>query len=276
MDVPFEISRFTIEDAREVAASANEPHFHNFEELLVGMEGQLEHFIDFRANLFKAPYISFVTKGKLHRVRPGIADGKCNIWVLRFTTEFLPDSMYRLYSYYHDHADIEMQKGECFNRMATLCEMMYNEMQCTSPKLAIVRDLLRSLFTMIEAEKDKYMVEGESQPGPVNSTFRNFLQILEDNYKRPEGVDFYAEKLFMSGRNLNLICKNILHKSVSEIIEQRKMVEAKNLLIYTDMPVAGIGFELGYSEKAYFSNVFKKKNGITPTRFREDMRKLTS
>ena len=102
------------------------------------------------------------------------------------------------------------------------------------------------------------------------------LQLLEENFRRQEGVDFYAEKLFMSSRNLNLICQNILQKSVSEIIETRKLTEAKNLLIHSDKSVSEIGYELGFNEKAYFSNVFKKKSGQTPTEFRDEMRKLIS
>lgn len=78
----------------------------------------------------------------------------------------------------------------------------------------------------------------------------------------------------MSPRNLNLICNQILQKSVSEIIETRKLIEAKNLLATTDKTVAEIGFELGYSDKAYFTTVFKKKSGQTPTEFREEMRRL--
>jgi AraC-like DNA-binding protein len=102
------------------------------------------------------------------------------------------------------------------------------------------------------------------------------LKILEENFRRPEGVEFYAEKLFMSSRNLNLICRNILQQSVSEIIETRKLIEAKNLLINSDKTISEIGFELGFNEKAYFTNVFKKKSGQTPTEFREEMRKLVS
>jgi AraC-like DNA-binding protein len=100
------------------------------------------------------------------------------------------------------------------------------------------------------------------------------MKILEENYRRPLGVEFYAEKLFMSARNLNLICQNIMNQSVSEMIETRKLTEAKNLLTTTQKSISEIGFELGYNEKSYFSNVFKKKTGQTPTEFREEMRKL--
>ncbi|HBL78673.1 MAG TPA: AraC family transcriptional regulator, partial [Aequorivita sp.] len=45
-----------------------------------------------------------------------------------------------------------------------------------------------------------------------------------------------------------------------EIIETRKLTEAKNLLISTDKTIAEIAYELGYNENSYFSNVFKKKS----------------
>ena len=129
---------------------------------------------------------------------------------------------------------------------------------------------------MIETERKKNASNETSQPCSQHITFRSFLQILEDNFRRDVNVDFYAEKLNMSTRNLNIVCQNILQKSVSEIIETRKLTEAKQLLMHTDKTIAEIGFELGYNEKSYFSNVFKKKAGVTPSEFRSEMSKLIS
>jgi AraC family transcriptional regulator, transcriptional activator of pobA len=267
MNESFLIYKLNVDDAVKILASPEEPHIHDYEELIVGMEGKLEHFIDFKSTILDPPYVSFVTKSKIHRVKPIIYEGKFTVWVLRFRTDFIPETAYRLYSYYHDQANIVIKADACFARLDTLCEMMYGEMQQDHPKLAVVHDLLITLFTMIEGEREKYI--DVSVPKTQNTTFKNFLIILEENFRRPEGVDFYAKKLFMSGRNLNLICQNILQKSVSEIIETRKLIEAKNLLITTDKPVSEIGFALGYNEKAYFTRVFKKKTGQTPTAFRE-------
>jgi len=129
---------------------------------------------------------------------------------------------------------------------------------------------------MIESERKKSLPDEKRSPKTQNITFRNFLKILEENFRRSEGVEFYAEKLFMSSRNLNLICHNILQKSVTEIIETRKLIEAKNLLINTEKTISEIGFELGFNEKSYFTAVFKKKSGQTPSEFREEMRSLIS
>jgi AraC-like DNA-binding protein len=276
MNQLFKIYRIATEEAEKIALSPDELHSHDFEELIIGMEGVMEHFIDFKSEKFTSPFISFVTKGKVHRVKPEIKDDRFNVWVIEFRSEFIPETTFQLYSYYHDHANLHLQKGENFDRMVTLCEMMYNEIQQTSPDYAVIRLLLSTLFTMIESERKKTGNDEKHFSNTQNITFKNFLQILEDNFRRPEGVEFYAEKLFMSARNLNLICHNILHKSVSEIIETRKLIEAKNLLISTDKTVSEIGFELGYNERAYFTTVFKKKSGLTPSGFREEMSKLIS
>jgi AraC family transcriptional regulator, transcriptional activator of pobA len=276
MNQPFEISKIGIERALEIAESANEPHVHDFEELLIGIEGEIEHYIDFKKATYTTPFISFVTKGKMHRLVPRLIDGRFSVWGITFRSEFIPDTTFQLYSSYHDHANIQLQPGENFNRMTAICEMMHFEMMTPVPDYAIVRHLLSALFTMIESERKKTEPDRPGLAPTQNITFKNFLLILENNFRRPEGVDFYAEKLFMSTRNLNLICQSILHSSVTEIIETRKLIEAKNLLIHTDKNISEIGYELGYSEKAYFTNVFKKKSGQTPTEFREEMRKLIS
>jgi AraC family transcriptional regulator, transcriptional activator of pobA len=276
VNAPFYIFQVGPGEAKEIASAPDEPHIHDYEELLIGIEGEIEHFIDFRSDKLPAPFISFVTKGKLHRLVPTIYEGKFDVWAIRFRSEFIPETTFHLYAHYHDHANLALNPGMCFRRIVTLCELMEEETKQSVPDYAVLRHLLNALFIMIEAERKKAGQEDAGARSNQNTTFRNFLQILEENFRRPEGVEFYAEKLFMTARNLNLICQNILQKSVSEIIETRKLTEAKNLLIHTNKTISEIGYELGYNEKSYFTNVFKKKTGQTPGEFREEMKRLLS
>lgn len=277
MNQLFYIYKLGEDAAKEIAESPYETmHKHDYEELLVGIEGALDHFIDFKSEKFSSPFISFVTKGKLHRAKPEISDGKCSIWVIQFRSEFIPQTTFHLYSYFHSQSNIQLQKTDCFSQMGALCEMMFIASQNDIPNYAVVRHLLSALFAMIETERKKMEPDETSFLSTQNITFKNFLKILEENFRRSEGVEFYAEKLFMSARNLNLICQNILQQSVSEIIETRKLIEAKNLLISTDKTISEIGYELGYNEKSYFTSVFKKKSGQTPSDFRDEMSKLIS
>ncbi len=258
--------------AERIQASVNEPHVHQYEELILATDGTVDHFIDFKTSRLDAPFVAFVAKGKMHKIVPGLKNGKCRMWVVRFQSEFIADTSFQLYAHYHHHANIPLQPNKCYDRMVQLCQIMFDEMQRLAPDLSIVRHLLMALFSMVEAERRQVLAEHEPSQSVQNETFKSFLKILEDNYSRPVGVEFYAEKLFMTSRNLNLICKNVLNQSVSEIIETRKLIEAKHLLIDTDKTVAEIGYELGYTEKSYFTNVFKRKAGQTPTEFRHEMR----
>lgn len=259
MDQLFKIYQLKSEGARRIASAPVEPHSHDYEELIIGIDGEIEHFIDFKTENYTSPFISFVTKGKIHKIKPIIRGNKFNLWVIEFKSEFIADTTFQLYSYYHDHANIQLKRDGCFDRMVTLCGMMRDEAGQPDPDLSVMRLLLSTLFTMIESERKKIVDDENLLSNTQNITFKNFLNILEENFRRPEGVDFYAEKLFMSARNLNLICHNILQKSVSEIIETRKLIEAKNLLITTSKTISEIGFELGYNEKSYFTTVFRKK-----------------
>lgn len=272
----FKIFSVDVAEAEKIERAENEPHFHDFEELFIGIEGKLEHFIDFKKTTFEAPFISFITKGKVHRVQPLPKDDKCNMWVVRFKSEFIPETTFKLYSFYHENANLTMKSGAYFERLVALCEMMHQEKQQPTPDYSIIRHLLNALFSMIESERRKQEPEEDIAYNAQSVTFKSFLKILEENFYRPVGVEFYAEKLFMSSRNLNTICQNIMQQSVSEIIETRKLIEAKNMLTSTDKSISEIGFELGYNEKSYFSNVFKKKAGQTPTAFRERMKKMLS
>lgn len=276
MDQLFRMFRVDAAEAQRIAQAPDEPHQHDFEELIIGVEGQLEHFIDFRSATIAAPFVSFVTKGKVHRVRPALKDGKCDMRVLRFRSEFIPETVFQLYAFFHANADIALPDNYCFKRLLTVCDLIEGEMQQPEPDLAVVRQLLSALFTLIRSEHRRLHPDEEAPPATQSETFRHFLQILEENFRQPHDVEFYASQLFMSPRNLNLITQHILQQSVSRIIETRKLIEAKNLLIATDKPVSEIGFELGYNEKAYFTRVFKKNTGQTPTEFREEMRRLVA
>lgn len=272
----FNVFMVDAEESRKIAAAPDIPHTHDFEELIIGTAGILEHFIDHKTTILPAPLVSFVTKGKVHRAIPRTEKGKCRMWVLRFQSEFIAETTFQLYSFYHDHAMLKMQKGRCFDRMVTLCELINGEMQETDPDLSVVRHLLSALFSMVESERKKNLPGERISTRAQQSTFQQFLRILEENYHRSEGVDFYAGKLFMSARNLNKICQEVMGKSVSELIETRKLIEAKNLLTHTGKSISEIGFDLGYREKAYFTNVFKKRTGQTPGEFRKEMMGLIS
>jgi len=273
MDKLFHIFEITKELVESLKAKSEDAHFHDFEELILVTEGSLEHYIDFQVEVISAPAVSYVSMGKMHRV---VEHDDLRGWVINFQTEFIPDSKLNFYSNFFTSTSIRISPDSCTNRFITLCQIIEAEYKQENPDLSTIRHLTTGLISMVEAERKRIIpIESEIKASQI-ATFNNFLKILEENYRRDEGVTFYADKMNMSERNLNIICKNNFQKSVSEIIETRKLIEAKNQLIHSDKTVSEIGYDLGYNEKSYFTRVFHNKLSVTPTQFREITRNLIS
>ena len=74
-------------------------------------------------------------------------------------------------------------------------------------------------------------------------------------------------------KHLNRIVKSITHKTTTEIITERIVLEAKRQLLYTDKTLNEIALDLGFTDYTYFSRLFKKYVTITASDFRKSYRK---
>ena len=273
MESPFKIIKITKEFVETLRLKREDAHYHDFEELVIVTEGSLEHYIDFQVEVINAPSVSYISMGKMHKV---VEHDDLRGWVINYQNEFIPDSKLSFYSNFFTSTSIPISSNDHANRFTGLCEIIQAEYETEKPDLSTIRYLTTGLISMVEAERKRSIQIESTMKSSQITTFNNFLKILEENFRRDEGVTFYADKMNMSERNLNIICKNNFHKSVSEIIETRKLIEAKNLLIHSDKPVSEIGYDLGYNEKSYFTRVFRNKVSFTPTEFREMTRAIIS
>ncbi len=97
---------------------------------------------------------------------------------------------------------------------------------------------------------------------------KGFKELLERNYTTAKRPAYYAQQLNISVPYLNECVKNTTGYSVSHLIQQRVILEAKRLLSHSDKAVKEIATELGYDDYPYFSRLFTKVVGKTPLTFR--------
>ncbi|MFK7807744.1 MAG: AraC family transcriptional regulator [Saprospiraceae bacterium] len=100
-----------------------------------------------------------------------------------------------------------------------------------------------------------------------NLTLR-FRDLLERSVRSHSDVSFYADKLGVSKSHLNKTLKKSLGKSSSEIIKERLLTEAKRELLFSQLSISEVGFELNFSEPSNFNRFFKEAVGIPPKEFR--------
>ncbi len=82
------------------------------------------------------------------------------------------------------------------------------------------------------------------------------------------GLREAAEKLGISEAHFCRIFKSYTGFRPMEYANLFKLQKAKNLLRNTDLSVAEVAAEIGYDSHSYFSMLFKKHTGVTPTQYR--------
>ena len=85
---------------------------------------------------------------------------------------------------------------------------------------------------------------------------------LDDVSKEVDISPYYFSKLFKEEAGENFI----------EYLTNIRLKKAKELLDTTEMSMKEIGIQIGYSDPNYFSRIFKKNFGITPTEYKEGMK----
>jgi AraC family transcriptional activator of pobA len=97
--------------------------------------------------------------------------------------------------------------------------------------------------------------------------YQEFETVLEQYFTTEKSITFYASLLNITSKHLNRITQTVVHKTATDVITERVILEAKRMLMYLDESLVEIAFRLGYEEYSYFVRVFRKTSGMTPTQF---------
>ncbi len=82
-------------------------------------------------------------------------------------------------------------------------------------------------------------------------------------------IEKIAEQLSVSQRYLSDTLKKETGKTSTEHLQLYLIDEAKNILLDPQKTVSEVAYELGFEYPPYFSRLFKKREGISPTQYRE-------
>lgn len=98
---------------------------------------------------------------------------------------------------------------------------------------------------------------------------QNLKNAIELHYRTKHSASEYADILSITPKALTRLTKTHLNKTLTDLITERIIIEAKRELYLTNKTVKEIAFELGYNDEYYFSRFFKKNTEVAPQLYRE-------
>ncbi|MGF1594467.1 MAG: helix-turn-helix domain-containing protein [Kiloniellaceae bacterium] len=137
--------------------------------------------------------------------------------------------------------------------------------------LASLAGLLATWFARALARRAAGAASG---PRPGADLLARFQAMVEADYRRHRPLDRYAKTLGVTPTHLSRVARALTGRPASQIVLERRLLEARRALAYTSMQVAEVAYMLGYGDPAYFARVFTKATGESPSAFRARMTRL--
>lgn len=148
--------------------------------------------------------------------------------------------------------------------ISTYCEYIHNEY--IHQKLGYIEKIMAYCVCILVDIKRCLTVQTNLSSVSINR-LRSIDRYLNKNLSTFNTTDL-ANSIFVSKRQLTRIIKKTYGKNLSEVITEKRILCAKNLLINSNLSISEIASISGYSSQKYFSNTFKKITGLTPKQYR--------
>jgi two-component system, response regulator YesN len=130
--------------------------------------------------------------------------------------------------------------------------------------LEIRNNKLKEIFLQIQKELENRKSEKQDQ------TIIKINQLIDRGFEDPNfSLDLLADSIGMSTAHMCRVYKQYTGNTIIDILGEKRMDQARKLLIDTNLSINEIAEKVGYINASYFYRVFKKANGVTPNEYRK-------
>lgn len=158
------------------------------------------------------------------------------------------------------------------NTLNMVLEQIELEMQ--NPALAqyeLLISYLKIFLITASRLKEQQQIQEPKEVLDAKEPFvlQNLKNYIEMHFKTKHSASDYADLLHLTPKALAKITKMHFNKTLTELISERIIIEAKRELYLTNKAVKEIAYELGYEDEHYFSRFFKNNADVSPQMYRD-------
>ena len=193
------------------------------------------------------------------------------LWSLRWC-HFYGPSMPAIYAKYCERGGLPVIRG---NDMACVSDVsQYTSILSDIYTLAASSDYIRDmringkLNDLLTLLMESSWHQGNSSNAPKKMDISSVKSFLDEHYSEKLSLESVASHFFIDKHYLARLFKEQYGVTLVTYLQQVRITHAKRMLRFTDKSIEEIGLECGIGELNYFSRVFKKLEGVSPSEFR--------
>ena len=245
-------------------------HSHNFYLLVLFTQGSGFHTIDFDTFEIQPKSLFVLKPGQVHSWQLSAdIDGYIAFYSQEIYNVYFGSKQIEEYSFYRDlknSPEIILNESQA-KEISIYFDLLLEENNRNEYKKL---DKLLNLLDIIHVELARiYESLQEHNLHSYNLKIKELEQLVNQYFKTEKLPSFYADKMNMSLKHLNRICKNVLDITLTEFIYSKIILESKRLLSANVMTIGEVANELGFENYSYFSKVFKKYTNLSPKGFKK-------
>jgi AraC family transcriptional regulator, transcriptional activator of pobA len=249
------------------------PHRHTYFEFFIFDTGGGSHFIDFIEYPIREQSVHIVFPQQIHLVkRSATANGYVMICSRHFMN--LLDKLFYTQLLNHNYTHPCLSPGAAaFTDIAQLVPRIQSELRDGGPMAQQLAQNYTSIFLSLCIRHTPQQAQEEISHTGYSThdleIYRRFTTLLDEHFGDKQQVGFYASALSLSTKVLNNCIRKVVDKTCAELLQERSLLEAKRLLLYTDESIKEIAFRLGFQDSSYFTRFFARMEHKTPKEFKQ-------
>jgi AraC-like DNA-binding protein len=248
------------------------PHRHSGYAINLLLEGEVEYFADFKKHTVIAPALMFLSPEQVYQ---NVCGSQYKKVYVSFTKDFLVNEVQGVLScweYMFSQEVILVKDEATLEELQTYVHLMQREFNSTRPQKNLVLRNLLNAFIICAARLMSCKTGIVQMDSSQNKIVRQFKTLIDENYLHRTQVAQYADMLYVTPGHLNDLIKSLTGKTAKQIIDEKRIIEAKRLLFWGEHSVKEIAGHLNFDDDAYFNRFFKKHTGQTPALFQKNNR----
>ena len=271
----FEINHSKTLLHKEIPMSFNPYTAHrvSFYVIVFIVNGEGNHFIDFKQYPFKRGTLLFISKEQVqfYQKIEGV-----EAYYLIFTEKFLERSQLEthlmqqltLFNYHLFEPTIQLDDKD-FPLFLDLVKRIFEEYY--APDDFATEEIIKSslnVFLCLAERIRQTKLDTQARPYYYED-FLRLQKLLKKYLFEDRSVQFYAQEMAISAKKLNRITYEIVQQPAKTYISQMLILEIKRYLVNTNLSVKEIAYQIGFEAPTNLVKFFRNQEKITPAEFRK-------